>query len=534
MGIPSYFRGILTKYPGCLIKRIEKPEVLAFDFNCLIYRCIRGTSMPVYSLDTHDDWESALLKEVERTTKEIWAYAGKPKKVLLAVDGVVPMAKIRQQRVRRFKSVWLQKGGWDTNAITPGTQFMDKLGSMLKGINSSWIVSGVDEEGEGEHKIMNWLRNGGIKGKVVVYGLDADLILLSMLAGEKCDIDIFLLREVQEFGKSREAAEQEYQYLNIREFQSRLGLVGYEATLNYIGYMSLMGNDFLPHSLTHKLSEDGHDFVMDCVKRDLSSGQQLITDGKVCLPVLKRVFELWALEEEQRLLHLIRKKREQAVRGVGKGMAEEEGLALKWDVEAAFLDGSGLASPGPRMQGLASPGPRVQGPRVQGSRVQGLASPGPRVQGSRMQGQVLRSDWQHVYWTFLHRTYDIDYVCGEYIKGFQWIIDYYTGKPVNKNWIFPAWLPPLWSNLAKFLEGEVSLHTEESHEPIQPQEQLAMVLPLYSWGLIRDPKLRRLPVVAPQMWPKDFGFVSVGRKWLWECEARIPILTAERVRQICE
>ena len=490
MGIPSYFRGILTKYPGCLIKRIEKPEVLAFDFNCLIYRCLRGPSMPVYSLDTHDEWESSLLKEVERTVKEIWTYAGKPKRVLLAVDGVVPMAKIRQQRVRRFKSAWLRKGlSWDTNAITPGTEFMDKLGIMLKR-NKSWIVSGVDEEGEGEHKIMNWLRSNNLNGKVVVYGLDADLILLSMLTGEKCGLDLFLLREVQEFGKVREQAEQEYQYLNIREFQSRLGLVGYEATLNYIGYMSLMGNDFLPHSLTHKLSDDGHEFIMDCVKRDLVAGTSLINDGKVCLSTLKDVFARWALGQEDRLLHLIRKKREQAVRGVGKGMAEEEGLALKWDVEAAFLEGS-----------------------------------------------KLRGDWQHVYWTFLHKTYDIDYVCEQYIKGFQWIIDYYTGKPVNKTWIFPAWLPPLWSDLATFLESDVPL--DLSIEPgiegaIKPQEQLAMVLPLESWGLIRDPKLRRLPVAAPQMWPKAFGFVSVGRKWLWECEARIPVLTAERVRQICE
>ena len=187
-------------------------------------------------------------------------------------------------------------------------------------------------------------------------------------------------------------------------------------------------------------------------------------------------------------MYLIRKKREQAVRGVGRGMAEEEGLALKWDVEAGFLN----------------------------------------------EGK-LRDDWKHVYWTFLHKSYDVDHVCCEYMKGFQWIIDYYTGRPVNKTWIFPAWLPPLWSDLATFLEKNPCIEVDNRLElPIQPQEQLAMVLPLESWGLIRDSKLRRLPVAAPQMWPKAFGFVSVGRKWLWECEARIPVLTAERVRQICE
>ena len=506
--------------------------------------------MPVYNADIHDEWEKMLLKEIEKTVKEIWAYAGKPKKVLLAVDGVVPMAKIRQQRVRRFKSVWLRQfkeESWDTNAITPGTEFMERLGIMLKGINSAWIVSGADEEGEGEHKIMKWLRVSGdplagrggasdplvgrtgsardplagrggasdplvgrggasdpLAGRggaselkkvqantqVVVYGLDADLILLSMLAGESCGLDLFLLREKQEFGYKQHTGEQEYQYLNIREFQGRLGLAGYEAVLNYIGYMSLMGNDFLPHSLTHKLSDDGHEFIMDCVKRDLVAGASLIgPDGKVSLSVLKGVFERWSSggQEEDRLLYLIRKKREQATRGVGKGMAEEEGLALKWDVEAGFLDGS-----------------------------------------------KLKDDWKNIYWTFLHRSYNVDHVCQEYVKGFQWIIDYYTGKNVNTSWIFPSWLPPLWSDLAAFLDGQdISLEITDSGEPSPiPQEQLAMVLPLESWGLIRDPVLRRLPLIAPQMWPKTFGFVSVGRKWLWECEARIPVLTVERVRSV--
>ena len=140
--------------------------------------------MPVYNEEIHDDWESILFKEIERVVKEVWTTAGKPKKVLIAVDGVVPMAKIRQQRVRRFKSAWLRtNNSWDTNAITPGTKFMEKLGTVLKSIGSklNWIISDVTEKGEGEHKIMQWLRKETITGPVIVYGLDADLILLSML-----------------------------------------------------------------------------------------------------------------------------------------------------------------------------------------------------------------------------------------------------------------------------------------------------------------------------------------------------------------
>jgi hypothetical protein len=49
--------------------------------------------------------------------------------------------------------------------------------------------------------------------------------------------------------------------------------------------------------------------------------------------------------------------------------------------------------------------------------------------------------------------------------------------------------------------------------------------------LVRDKNLKRLPLYAPHMWPQAFSFFSFGRKWLWECEARVPVLTAAKIRQ---
>ena len=42
---------------------------------------------------------------------------------VIAIDGPAPKAKMIQQRTRRHKSV-LEGKTWDTNAITPGTNFM--------------------------------------------------------------------------------------------------------------------------------------------------------------------------------------------------------------------------------------------------------------------------------------------------------------------------------------------------------------------------------------------------------------------------
>jgi 5'-3' exonuclease len=170
-------------------------------------------------------------------------------------------------------------------------------------------------------------------------------------------------------------------------------------------------------------------------------------------------------------------------------MEESEGLPLEWNVEAELLE---------------------QGKLVAG--------------------------WRDVYWRWVHPCAVgsvKEKVCEDYVYGCQWVIDYYTGKSVNRSWMFPSWIPPLWSDLAAWLSKAEGMPSDKGGDvEIQPAEQLAMVLPLESWGLIRDKRLRRLPALAPQMWPAKFDFFSLGRKWLWECEARVPVLTAVRLREL--
>ena len=453
--------------------------------------------------DAHVAWREALWAEIRRTVKEVWAAAGRPREVMLAVDGVVPMAKIRQQRVRRFKSAWLRGVGgevdaWDQNAITPGTEFMDRLGIMLKEMcrqeGSGWSVSGADEPGEGEHKIMARLRLRGTSASAsaltIVYGLDADLILLCMLTEAKTGTPLMLIRETQEFeggGGSGRAAPEGYTFLNIGEVRRRLGLTTEESVVNYVGLMSLMGNDFLPHSLTYKLNDDGHEAVLEVMRGAPLVGQGQGEAGRWVIDVarFKEICAGWAGDEQLRFVQMIQKKKQQARRGIQKGMDESEALPLQWNVEAIFEDN----------------------------------------------GQ-LRADWRDTYWSFIHSGSDRDSLCHEYVRGLQWILDYYTGQPIDLQWLFPAWIPPLWNDFAGVDVGRSLEISAGGTAPIQPQEQLAMVLPVESWSLIRDRRLRAAPRMAPQFWPRKFGFFSFGRTWLWQCEARVPVLMVERLRAV--
>jgi 5'-3' exonuclease len=282
--------------------------------------------------------------------------------------------------------------------------------------------------------------------------------------------------------------------MNLDEFKRRMGITNYQDIVNYVALMTLMGNDFLPHSLTHKLNDDGHDCVLSEFREMKRSDRWLVVEDRIEIGILGELCKRWSSDEGARMEKMIRGKREQAGRGVGRGMDPSEGLPLEWDVEKVLV-GSGREV-------------------------------------------KLHEGWRDIYWySWIHPGSNDDVrakMCSQYIFGCQWVLDYYLGKDVNMFWMFPAWIPPLWSDLRLGCErsaGDIVGDVSEE-VAIRPEEQLAMVLPLESWDLVRDPSLRRLPAMAPQMWPKKFGFFSAGRKWLWECEARVPVLSAERLRQI--
>jgi 5'-3' exonuclease len=150
--------------------------------------------------------------------------------LILAVDGVAPMAKITQQRKRRFipkdskntshnldteyddeDAMDVMSSLFDSNAITPGTDFMAKLDYYMlhflelntkrsdyimpeKIVYSSHYVSG-----EGEHKIFELLREKQVVIKDrdaanIIVGSDADLIMLTMLCPEELLPNILVWR----------------------------------------------------------------------------------------------------------------------------------------------------------------------------------------------------------------------------------------------------------------------------------------------------------------------------------------------------
>lgn len=207
MGIESFFGGYINKnYKKCVERKLpEKVSSLFVDCNGIFHYCAQkvygygefeGAGMPNQDINV-------LISEIQKKIEEILKVCAPTNNFILAPDGVAVAAKLNQQKSRRFISAATRTVSFDSNQFTPGTDLMIKLDSKLRGwfkfnkrlLPQKVIYSSHLDPGEGEHKIFQFIREKKINegdGAHVLYGLDSDLIVLSLLCPLK---KIYLMRE---------------------------------------------------------------------------------------------------------------------------------------------------------------------------------------------------------------------------------------------------------------------------------------------------------------------------------------------------
>lgn len=534
MGIPSYYKKLIGTIPGLISKGYPAESIswLFMDFNCLIYHCLHREDTPVYPGDSDKDtWELAFLDCVVRYCLKVIKEVKPAKGVYIAVDGVVPMAKMRQQRLRRFKSIWLTQHAteetctngptWDRNAITPGTLFMAKLRKKLtdmiaKNGKKTWVLSSSDEPGEGEHKIIREWRSGKYAGNVAVYGLDADLIVLSMLGHETAGLsgNVWLFREEVNAGKMvyDDSGEEVFEWFSVTALTQWLcskegGRDVRSFVLDYCFAMSVLGNDFLPSSLGLKIREDGHTELLEILGRLHVQGVSLIDSTSLAIRTdgLLELFCLLAQDEQERITKYVSRKQYQARNLERSKEQEQEHVKVgdnDWPMhhmeEDVLLESS----------------------------------------------KQLVNNWRQVYLRQFFPGFHASEICEiakEYLYGIQWIWAYYTGRhdDVCYDWCYTFSLPPLWSWVCAYLQQEEGLPAFPGDgrvmiraTDIQPTEQLALVLPLESWSLLPPCPQRALPYLAPHLFPATFSFDTVGKRFFWECESLIPLPSIRTIKGI--
>ena len=210
MGIPAYFSHVIRDYKA-IIEQLNirsKYSHMFLDSNSIVYDCLRKMEISI----SDPGFEEKLIHNV---CLQIEAYVEKinpSKSVFIAFDGVAPVAKLHQQKLvatNQFEKQFRLRNdtefnpiaSWNTANITPGTPFMKMLGNKIHAYFNTTqnkrtkaldiIISDANDPGEGEHKIYERIRELSpsliqSNANIVVYGLDSDLIMLSLLHLKLC------------------------------------------------------------------------------------------------------------------------------------------------------------------------------------------------------------------------------------------------------------------------------------------------------------------------------------------------------------
>lgn len=281
MGVPGFFSWLLRndKKNNIIVDKInEDIDNMYLDANCLFHpQCFKILAFYENKLSV-EKLEDKMIKRIINYIDFLIEYVKPIKKVFIAVDGVAPMAKMNQQRKRRYKSVVdnemkneiNRKFGkttttiWSNSAITPGTKFMEKLHlkiieyikNKIKKLNVTFIYSSYHTIGEGEHKILQDIKKDDNNfNAYVIYGLDADLIFLALASGKD---KIYLLREEIILKKSQESTHIEK---NINDVTESLTYVSIDETKNCI-------NDQINSYIEGKINNDNYINNINSIKKD--------------------------------------------------------------------------------------------------------------------------------------------------------------------------------------------------------------------------------------------------------------------------
>lgn len=527
-----------------LISDINTIDYFLIDANCLIHPVCFKTVADNPNLTIKEDLENKMLNNVCDYLEKIINYVNPKKGVYLAIDGVAPIAKIKQQRSRRFKSVAdkvlmdnIKKkhnkpigNYWNNSAITPGTIFMEKLhGKILewsKTLNRKVIYSSCFTPSEGEHKLLQFIRTNQKSKKdysYVIYGLDADLIFLALSTESD---KIYLLREANEINKNE--SKEVLNYVSIKIMRQSIVNTMHEYLINSIdeifnkenkkiyGFDNLnpikivndfifmcyfLGNDFLPHIPALDIHQNG-------IESLLTSWVETVNE--FVLEKNKIEYLLNGLEINNDFMY----------RFINKLKISEEDILRKNFTKGRkrmICDGDAYEKEVFRIENLQF---KINDP----------------IQLGSDNYEQYRERYYNYYWNVAKEELDefSEKLVRHYLLGIKWVTNYYFDTCPSWDWYYPFEHPPFISDIAKYLDKiNINKTNFKIGEPLKPYMQLLAVLPPQSSYLLplNISKLMTNPKSSLiYLYPLEFKQDFINKKKYWMGIPTLPPLDITQIK----
>ncbi|XP_032580965.1 5'-3' exoribonuclease 1 [Drosophila sechellia] len=553
MGVPKFFRYISERYP-CLSELAREHSIPEFDN---LYLDMNGI---VHNCSHPDDNNIHFHLEEQQIFQEIFNYVDKlfylikPQRLFfLAVDGVAPRAKMNQQRSRRFRSAReaeqletkaAQRGEWreherfDSNCITPGTVFMGRLQKGLRAFlktkistdplwqRCSVILSGQEVPGEGEHKIMDYIRymkaqpDFDPNTRHCIYGLDADLIILGLCTHE---LHFVVLREEVKFGRNvkRTSVEEtrffllhlgllreylELEFDALRTVEHKLDVAQLIDDWVLMGF--LVGNDFIPHLPCLHISSNALPLLYRTYIRIYPTlGGNINENGKLNL---RRLQIFMSALTEVELEHF-------------KEHADEiKYMNSKTDTFDTDVD-------------------EITESQNHDSDLGALINKSMMLYDDDSEEDcsdeaVLLKEFENYKRNFYRNKFKrdpqsdlLEELGHHYVNALQWVLDYYYRGVQSWDWYYPFHYSPFISDLKNIEQVEIAFHLGT---PFLPFQQLLAVLPAASAKLLpvayHDLMLLPSSPLA-DFYPLEFESDLNGKKHDWEAVVLIPFIDERRL-----
>ena len=548
MGIPKYFKNITSNNPE-LIKQIEDINYiidnLYLDLNCLIHPCCKKAESEYQSLlkiynnqrtttrylkDIHfiTEFELKIYQLIEFYMNNIINYIKPKKSVFIAIDGVAPRSKMEQQRLRRYKSVLINDmkkkilknynintETFDSNCITPGTLFMLKLSNFLKKFidnyhdsNITFYLSDSSILGEGEHKILQHIKKYNQDNVNCIYGLDADLIMLSLVSGSK----IYLVREDVHFNKVNMDS---LLLFDVEMFSDLLftyitSMIHIEVNENpieeiskeflikdYICLCFFIGNDFLPHIEGFDINTGSINSLIDIYCKLFSiRNKYLVNEDNSLNFVFVRQILTYLFNHENIYIKNYQKR-------IDHFKPRIDNSNNKMDIELQELNFYPIFNKNNYLK-------------------------------------LGYDDWidkyYNYYFNITNSIKDNDYIntiCCNYIEGLQWNSRYYFDQCISYSWYYKYNAAPLLKDLCICLTERI-YPCDFSDIRFSPLEQLSIVLPFHCNDLwCNDFKTKvKDTIELQQYYPSNYQLDTLNKKFLHECEPILPNIDAIKIKEI--